>query len=155
MKKHIEYATAFLSLSIIFGIFYREFSKAFGIVNTYATLGLVHAHFLVLGVALTLILGLVKEKVPTCNEKLYKWAFPTYCLGVLGAGLMMSVRGILDILVRSDKIEFTLSSGANDAIAGISGIFHAVLGIGLLLIFVAFIYNKKAQKTEIEQKEIE
>ena len=50
MKKYIKYSAVFLALGIIFGVFYREFSKAYGVVNTYSPLGLVHTHFLVLGV---------------------------------------------------------------------------------------------------------
>ena len=142
MKKYIKYAAVFLALGVVFGVFYREFSKAYGVVNTYATLGLVHTHFLVLGVAFVLIIGLVTEKIGVGNNKLYKWAFPVYCSGVLGAGLMMAVRGILDILVRSDNIEFAVSGGANGAIAGFSGIFHAVLGIGLALIFIVWMKKK-------------
>ncbi len=41
MKKYIKYAAVFLALGVVFGVFYREFSKAYGVVNTYATLGLV------------------------------------------------------------------------------------------------------------------
>ncbi len=142
MKKYIKYALVFLALGLAFGVFYREFSKAYGIVNTYATLGLVHVHFLVLGVVFTLIIGLIKDKLDTCHEKLFKCAFPLYAVGVLGAGLMMAVRGILDILLRSEKIQFAVSAGANGAIAGISGIFHAILGVGIVLIFVSWLLNK-------------
>lgn len=148
MKKYIKYSAVFLALGIIFGVFYREFSKAYGIVNTYSPLGLVHTHFLVLGVAFTLIIGLVNEKNGGRNEKLFKWAFNVYCAGVLGAGIMMSARGIIDILIKSDKIVYELSDGANGALAGISGLFHAVLGVGLVLIFVSWLLNKKSNKKE-------
>lgn len=145
MKKYVKYAAVFLALGIAFGVFYREFSKAYGVVNTYATLGLVHTHFLVLGVAFTLIIGLVDEKMGCGKRKLFNRAFYIYCAGVLGAGLMMAARGILDILVKSDKIVYVISDGANGAIAGISGLFHAVLGIGLVLIFVVWLYKKRVK----------
>ncbi len=148
MKKYIKYSAVFLALGIIFGVFYREFSKAYGVVNTYSPLGLVHTHFLVLGVTFTLIIGLVNEKNGGRNEKLFKWAFNVYCAGVLGAGLMMTARGIIDILIKSDKIVYELSDGANGALAGISGLFHAVLGVGLVLIFVSWLFNKKTNKKE-------
>ena len=147
MKKFVKYAAVFLAFGIVFGVFYREFSKAYGVVNEYATLGLVHTHFLVLGVAFTLIIGLVNEKLGAKNEKLFNWAFRVYSVGVLGAGLMMAVRGVLDILVRSDEIIYTLPSGADGAIAGISGLFHAVLGVGLALIFVAWLWKKRVENT--------
>ncbi len=147
MKKYIKYAAVFLALGLALGVFYREFSKAYGVVNTYSTLGLAHTHFLVLGVAFTLLIGLINEKVGACG-KLYRWAFPAYCTGVLGAGIMMTVRGILDVLVQSDKVVYTVSSAANGAIAGISGLFHAILGIGLVLIFVAWLTKKPVKKDE-------
>ena len=145
MKKYIKFAIVFLVLGIVFGVFYREFSKAYGVVNTYTTLGLVHTHFLVLGMVLTLIIGLVSEKIDNFNKKLHSCAFLTYFVGVIGAGLMMTIRGILDVLVKSDKIVYSISSGANGAIAGVSGIFHAVLGVGLVLVFVAWLLNKPAK----------
>lgn len=148
MKKYVKFAFVFLALGLVFGVFYREFSKAYGVVNTYTPLGLVHTHYLVLGTAFTLIIGLVDGKLGERNEKLYKWAFPIYCVGVLGAGLAMTARGILDVLEKSDKLAFTVSSGANGAIAGISGIFHAVLGIGLILIFIAFLKKSNDKKEQ-------
>ncbi len=152
MKKYIKFALVFLVLGLVFGVFYREFSKAYGIVNTYATLGLVHVHFLVLGVVFTLIIGLIINKLENCHEKLFKSAFLLYAIGVLGVGLMLAVRGILDILVRSDKIQFAVSAGANGAIAGISGLFHAILGIGIVLIFVSWLFNKTRIPNDSENK---
>ena len=61
---------------------------------------------------------------------------------------MMTARGIIDILIKSDKIVYELSDGANGALAGISGLFHAVLGVGLVLIFVSWLFNKKTNKKE-------
>ncbi len=146
MKKYVKYAAVFLALGLALGVFYREFSKAYGVLNVYTTLGLAHTHFLVLGTAFTLIIGLVDDKLGSRHEKLYKWAFPLYLVGVLGAGLMMTVRGILDVLVKSEKIVFTVSDGANGAISGISGMFHAILGVGIVLIFVAWLIKRKSKE---------
>lgn len=143
MKKYIKYAVVFLALGLVCGVFYREFSKAYGVVNVYTTLGLAHPHFLVLGVAFPLLIGLVNEKLGNRGGKLFRWAFPLYSVGVLGAGLMLVARGILDVLAKSEKIVYAVSNGANGAIAGISGIFHAVLGVGLVLIFVSWLLKDK------------
>ena len=64
---------------------------------------------------------------------------------------MMVARGVLDVLVKSDKIVYAVSDGANGAISGISGIFHAVLGAGLVLIFVSWLLKEK--KPEYEQND--
>lgn len=155
MKKYIKYAVIFLSLGIIFGVFYREFSKAYGVVNVYTTLGLAHTHFLVLGVAFILIIGLVTEKLQKHENKLFKWSFRIYSSGVLGAGLLMVTRGVLDVLEKSGKSDYTVSSGLNGAISGISGIFHAVLGIGLTLIFVSWLLKEKGSAETAHEQESE
>lgn len=146
MKQFIKYAAVFLALGLALGVFYREFSKAYGVVHTYTTLGLAHTHFLVLGTAFTLIIGLVTLYIGKQDDKLFIWAFRLYGTGVLGAGCMMAARGVLDVLVKSDKIVFAVSKGANGAISGLSGLFHAVLGVGLVLIFVAWLLNKRSGK---------
>lgn len=145
MKKYIKYSLVFLILGIACGVFYREFTKAYDLANEYTTLGLAHTHFLVLGVAFILLFGLVTEKLSKNNDKLLKSGFVTYSVGVLGAGIMIVVRGILDILVKSEKVVFQVSNGANGAISGISGIFHAVLGVGIILIFVAWLRKDRKQ----------
>ncbi len=149
MKKYIKYAIVFLALGIACGIFYREFSKAYEVVNSYTTLGAVHPHFLVLGVAFILLIGLVTERMNKGESKLFRIAFPIYSVGVLGTGLMLLVRGIFDVLAKSPICEFVISSGANGAIAGVAGIFHAVLGAGLIMIFVAWLMkDKKSESAE-------
>ena len=134
-------------MGIACGVFYREFTKPYGLANEYTTLGLAHTHFLVLGVAFVLIFGLVADKLNKHNDKVFRAGFVTYSAGVLGAGIMIVVRGILDVLVKSEKIVFQVSSGANGAISGVAGIFHAVLGAGIILIFVAWL-RKDSKKTD-------
>ncbi len=152
MKKYIRYALVFLALGIICGVFFREFSKAYEVTNVYTTLGLVHPHFLVLGVAFILIIGLVTEKLAKGESKLFRAAFPVYSVGVLGTGIMLFVRGIFDVMVKSPTCDFAVSNGANGAISGVAGIFHAVLGVGLILIFTAWLLkDKKTAPTEDPQ----
>lgn len=143
MKKYIKYAFVFLLLGIVCGVFYREFTKPYGLANEYTTLGLAHTHFLVLGVAFVMLFGLVTDKLDKHSDKVFRAGFLTYSVGVLGAGSMIVVRGILDVLVKSEKVVFQVSSGANGTISGISGIFHAALGAGILLIFVAWLRKDK------------
>lgn len=151
MKKYIKYAFVFLALGLACGVFYREFSKAYGVVNAYTTLGLVHPHFLVLGVAFVLIIGLVADKLKKHGNKLFKWAFAIYSAGVLGSGIMLLARGVLDVLAKSEEVLYTVSSGANGAISGVSGIFHAVLGVGIVLIFVSWLIKDKSADAECDR----
>ncbi len=152
MKKYIKFALVFLAIGIACGVFYREFSKAYGVVNVYTTLGLAHTHFLVLGVAFVLIIGLVTEKLGKCSGKLFKAAFVGYACGTLGTGLMIVVRGVFDVLSKSPAVNYVTPSGANGAIAGVSGIFHAVLGVSFILIFVAWLLKPTAVADKTEDK---
>ncbi len=148
MKKYIKYSLVFLILGIACGIFYREFSKAYDVTGTFTTLGLVHPHFLTLGVLFILIIGLVTEKLKKSEGKLLKAALGVYATGVLGTGIMLFVRGILDVLTKSPSVDFAVSSGASGAISGVAGIFHAILGVGLILIFVVWLSKGKAPAAE-------
>lgn len=143
MKKFVKISLVFLAVGLACGVFYREFSKAFSVTNQYLTLGLVHPHFLVLGVIMTLVLGLVADKLGKTDKKLFKAGLITYLTGVSGAGAMLLVRGTLEILEKSAKSSFVFTSGANGAISGIAGIFHAALGVGIVLIFVALLLKDK------------
>ncbi|MGN0804051.1 MAG: DUF2871 family protein [Candidatus Coproplasma sp.] len=143
MKKFVKISLVFLAVGLACGVFYREFSKAFGVTNQYLTLGLVHPHFLVLGVIMTLVLGLVSDKLSKTESKLFKAGLITYLTGVSGSGAMLLVRGSLEILEKSAKSSFVFTSGANGAISGIAGIFHAVLGVGIVLIFIALLLKDK------------
>lgn len=98
MKKFVKTALVFLAVGLVCVVYYREFSKGFGVTNQYLTLGLVHPHFLVLGVLFTLVIGLVADKLAKCQSKLFKAGFIAYLVGVSGAGAMLLVRGTLEIL---------------------------------------------------------
>ncbi len=154
MKKYIKYALVFLGLGIACGIFFREFTKAYELENTYTTLGAVHPHFLVLGVAFILLIGLVTEKLSRGDTKLFRIGFPLYSVGVLGTGLMLLVRGIFDVLVKSPKVAFEMTKGASAAVSGVAGIFHTVLGAGLVIIFIAWLLKDK-KSTDKSQSEVD
>ena len=100
-----------------------------------------------------LIIGLVSDKMGKGGSKLFKYAFITYIVGVVGAGLLMTARGVLDVLSQSEKLVYTVQDGANGAISGISGLFHAVLGTGMVLIFVSwFLKEKKVSPKETNEE---
>lgn len=142
MKKYIKYSFVFLILGLCFGVFFREYTKFMGLEEV-KYLSLVHPHFLVLGVILTLVIGLVQNQVKV-ESKLYDISFKTYSLGVLLTGLMLFVRGLLDSLVMLNKLE--ISKGLDGAISGIAGLSHIVLGVSVILIFVAFIKSFKRER---------
>lgn len=147
MKKYIIISFLFMVLGIACGVFYREFSKAYEVVNTYTTLGVAHSHFLVLGSILTLVIGLVTIKVDKSNSILFNTSLIVFVVGVLGSGLMLLTRGIFDVLDKSALIEYNIPKPINGILSGVSGCFHAVLGVGVVLIFTSWLLKNKSEKT--------
>lgn len=141
MKKYIKLAAAFAAAGIVGGVFYREFSKFHGVDNDFSILGLVHPHFLVLGVIMILMIGLVDGKMNPAG-KLPGIGLTCYSVGTAGAGVMLFIRGIFDVLSRADAA-YSIGKGLSAAISGISGLFHIALGVGLTMIFVAWLKCKE------------
>ena len=69
MKKLVNTSFIYLILSLISGVFYREFTKFNGYTGKTA-LGVMHTHFFILGVLIFLILALfVKDHEDRLNAK--------------------------------------------------------------------------------------
>lgn len=144
-KKYLIYSFAFLIAAICAGVFYREFSKFYGVVNTYTPLGLAHPHLLTLGMLMMLVFGFVNIKLGVQDNKLIKIFTPIYVVATSGASIMLIARGIIDVLIKSGTIE-GISSGVDGMISGISGLFHIVLGAMIIAIFVIRILSLKSKK---------
>lgn len=144
-KKYLIYSFSFLIAGLVAGVFFREFSKFFGVTNTFTVLGLVHPHILILGTFMFLLFGFVNIKLGLDKNKYMKWFVPTYAVATGLAGMMLLVRGVIDVLLQAGKIE-TLSSGINGMISGLSGLFHVILGVMIVSIFVLWIISLKGEK---------
>lgn len=134
MKKCINYALCYTILAMIGGVFYREFTKFNSFMGTTA-LGKVHTHFFLLGMFMYLIIALFMRIRDFSDSKSFKAFRIVYNIGVPLTGIMMVVRGIIE--VTSDN----LSKGANAAIAGIAGIGHILTGVGIVLLLVSIKKN--------------
>ena len=147
MKKNIIISLIFLFLGFFGGVFYREYTKSIRFVNVYTPLGLVHVHFLALGVILILVLGLVAKNLNSYHKKLYNVSLIGYSAGVFMTGVMLFVRGIFHCESIANSLE--VSALQEGIISGISGISHIVLAVFLILIFISFLIKKK-ETSEIE-----
>ena len=141
MRKFVKLSFIYLCIGLALGVCYREFSKAFGVVNTYTPLGLAHPHMLVLGCLVILIIGLVATKLNKEEDKLFKISLIGYQVGVCFTSLMLVVRGIFDVLNKGNG--YVISSGLNGALSGISGIAHITLGVFIVLLFVSLLRKNK------------
>lgn len=127
MKKLFNAAFAYLILGLLSGLFYREFTKANDFAEGQSTqLAVVHTHLLTLGV-IVLLVALVLEKVfELSSSRLFTGFFWTYNAGVILSAGTMVWHGILTVL----------GEESSAMIAGIAGLGHIALTIGLVLLFV-------------------
>ena len=142
MRKFVKLSFIYLCIGLALGVFYREFSKDFGVVNTYTPLELGHPHMLVLGCLVILLIGLVATRLNKEEDKLFKISLIGYQVGVCFTSLMLVIRGIFDVLNKGNG--FVISSGLNGALSGISGLAHITLGVFIILIFVSLLRKNKS-----------
>ncbi len=134
MKKYLITSCVYMVLGLCFGVFYREFTKANDFVGVTA-LGKLHLHTLVLGMFFFLLVALLEDRLSLRTSKLEPYFYYSYNIGMGIFLITLLVRGILQVTNQS------ISAGANSAIAGIAGIGHMTLTVGLVLFFV-MLYRK-------------
>ena len=139
MKKHIVIALVYAAVAMACGVFYREFTKAYAFTAPTA-LGKLHVHLFMLGMFMFLIFALLDAKLSLQKSKLYLPFMIVYNSGVALAAVMLLVRGILQ------TVGADLSAGADGAVSGIAGLGHAVLGAGIVLLFVMLLLSLRAEK---------
>ncbi|MEQ2442533.1 DUF2871 family protein [Pseudoflavonifractor sp. CLA-AP-H29] len=128
MKRYANTAVAYAVIAMIFGVFYREFTKFNGFTGR-TVLSAIHPHYFVLGVAFFLLLLLLEKAVGFSGAGTGK-VLAVYHVGLNLTGLTLLLRGVVQVLGTS------LSSALNGALSGVAGIGHILLGISLLLILL-------------------
>ena len=112
MKRYLNEALLYAVLSLVGGVFYREFTKIHGFVKK-TTLEVVHTHYFILGMS------------PKTDRILV-----VYHAGLNLTAVMLMVRGVTQVLGTA------LSSGMDAAISGMAGIGHILLGVSLVLLLL-------------------
>ena len=142
MKKCLNISFIYTILALAGGVFYREFTKLNGFEGITA-LGKLHTHLFLLGMIVFLITALFCSRMKRLEElKSYKAFICIYNTGVSVTTIMMTIRGITEVLGAE------LTKGANGAISGIAGIGHIITGTGIILLILSL---KKA--LVLEEKE--
>lgn len=130
MKKYLNIAMKYAIAAMIWGVFYREFTKWNGFEGV-TVLGKVHGHMLVLGTIVFLIVALYAERFALEKEKTFSTFMIVYNIGVPLTSLMMVIRGVFEVLGT------TLSSALHASISGVAGIGHILTGVGIILLLVS------------------
>lgn len=126
MKRHFARAAfAYAALAMVFGVFYREFTKFSGFTGQ-TTLSVMHPHYFLLGMVFCLVMLMAEQLfsfMPAGKGgkilALYHVGLNVTCLGLFLRGLAQ-VQGM------------ALNRGLDASLSGVSGIGHALLGIAML-----------------------
>lgn len=130
MKKLTNISFAYAIAALVSGVVYREFTKMVGFTDQ-TNLSLLHTHLFTLGMMFFLIVLALEAVLALSKQRFFKGFLLTYNIGLILSAMMMAVRGFFQIQGTD------LSKALDASIAGISGIGHALLGVGMILFFLA------------------
>jgi hypothetical protein len=125
MMKLFYASASYMVLGVLSGLYYREFTKANDFTGA-TQLGLVHTHLLTLGFIVLLIVLILEKQFALSRSPLFTWFFWVYNAGLILTSAMLAVHGSLTVV----------GLESNSAIAGIAGLGHILLTVGLILLFV-------------------
>ncbi|MGN0335354.1 MAG: DUF2871 domain-containing protein [Lachnospiraceae bacterium] len=130
MKKYLNLSLIYTFAALFCGVFYREFTKWNGFTEV-TTLGKAHAHLLVMGAIMFLVVALFSTQQKLERSKMFRVFLWVYNIGLPITASMMVVRGITQVL------NISLSDAGNAAISGIAGIGHILTGVGIILLLIS------------------
>lgn len=137
MTKLFYAAFTYMVLGVASGLFYREFTKANDFPSgEFTQLGLVHTHLLTLGFIVLLIVLALEKLFAMSESPLFPWFFWVYNAGVVVTTGTMVWHGSLTVLGQESSA----------MIAGIAGMGHILLTIGMVLMFLALRHGLLAQQ---------
>ncbi|WP_031464358.1 DUF2871 domain-containing protein [Sciscionella sediminilitoris] len=124
MRKLFFAALTYTVLGLLAGIYYRELTKAYDFTGD-TQLSTLHTHLLALGM-LAFLIVLALEKVFTLSaSRWFRYFFWFYNAGLLITVALMTVHGTLTVV----------GSTSGAAIAGIAGLGHIVITVGIAFLF--------------------
>lgn len=129
MKKLLNAAFAYGVAGIVMGVVYRETTK-FLHFSAPTALARVHTHLFALGMLFCLVLLALDKCFGLWADGKFKSIFALYHLGVIGAAALMTARGMTQVLGLS------LGRGADAALSGVTGVFHILLTVALVRLFL-------------------
>lgn len=129
MKKSINTAFIYSIIAMVFGVFYREFTKYLNFTGN-TKLSVMHTHSFTLGMFMFLIVGLFIKNLNIDKTKEYKRFFKVYNLGLIITLATLFTRGMTEVLNKD------ISKAVDASISGIAGIGHLLLGLGIIFLFL-------------------
>lgn len=129
MKRYMNSAILYAVLAIVFGVFYREFTKFNGFTGK-TNLSVMHTHYFLLGMFFFLALVLLEKNFHFSDQKNTGKMLVVYHIGLNITALSFLMRGLTQVWGTA------LSKGMDASISGIAGIGHILTGVSMLLILL-------------------
>lgn len=143
IKRFASLSLVYAITAMVFGVFYREFTKFNGFEGD-TRLSVIHTHYFVLGMLFFLVLMLIEKSFGISSQKnIGRFVF-TYNIGINITGAAFLARGLTQVF------QSELSKGADASISGVAGIGHITMGVSLILILLKV--KKAAAENQIKQK---
>lgn len=127
MRRLYQASLFYLIVGLVAGVIYREATRWLAFTGT-TKLSLLHAHTLVLGMLFFLIILLLEKQFQLTKSRHFKRFFWTY-----NAGLVVTI-GLMAFIGTQQLLGNPHISGM---VAGISGLGHILLAVGLGFFFAA------------------
>ena len=128
IKRCANLALVYAVIAMIFGVFYREFTK-FNHFTGQTSLSFLHTHYFMLGMFFFLALMLA-EKVFSFSDRSTGTLLAVYQLGLNITGIGFRARRLIQIQGSP------LSRGLDASISGVAGIGHILLGVCIVLLLL-------------------
>lgn len=126
--------------AMVFGVFYREATKLTNFTGK-TTLSVVHAHTIVLGTILFLILFVLSVSKNFGQGSLFSKFFKTYNIALPFMIIMLIVRGVTQVF------NLVITSTQSAIISGISGLAHIFMLVAFIMLFrCLFQFCKELEK---------
>ena len=127
MTKSFHAAWIYATLGLLAGLFYREFTRGKDFEGP-TQLSVTHTHLLALGMLMFLVVMALTAVLPIAELTLFNLFFWFYNAGLVVTVTMMFVRGIIQV-----------NEGEKDlpAVAGIAGLGHILITVGIVHLFLA------------------
>lgn len=120
MRRLYLAAISYAGLGLAGGLLYREVTKAFDFEGP-TQLAVVHTHLLALGLLMMLIVLALDAALGISGSRSFSWFFTTYNAGLIITAATLTWHGLLQIT----------GQPAGPAVAGIAGLGHILLTIGI------------------------
>ena len=135
MKKLARTSMTYMIAGLASGVYYREFGR-FNDFQGKSQLNTLHTHILILGMFFFLIVLLLEKSFKLSEHKNYKKFYAIYNSGLGITLLLMLIHGSMTVLGYDDS----------PMIAGLAGIGHIVLTVGLGYFFNVLIAQVSKQE---------